>query len=113
MSLKKFKEKLKLFSVTQLVFLPLWLGMLLVCFWTLSTIFYKNSILDMLMFNIVFLIFGCSGIPIVVYKELPAPWHSKGITAVVDGLLIILGCWIVPILTIFAFIRNLTDKFLS
>jgi hypothetical protein len=106
MYFNKIKKILQSFSVTQLAFIPIFLGFLLIIFHTIFKSVYSNPALDILALNVALLVFGCSGIPLIIYKELPSPWHTKGATAVINGALIVLGTWFIPILTALAFIKN-------
>lgn len=106
----KFREilnSLSYLSVTQLVFLPILLGFLLVILWMILGIFFSGKSMDLLTLNVICFVFGLSGVPIIVKKELPSPWRTKGLKAVFDGLLILLAAWLIPILTLWRFLVNL------
>lgn len=107
MRFKNFFQRLQSLSVSQLVFLPLFLGFFLIIIWIIIRGNLEGTQFEVLIFNIILIVFGFSGIPIILRKELPSPWHTKGVPAVVRGILIVLGVWLIPILSLWKFIVNL------
>jgi|SRR5688572_24478100 hypothetical protein len=107
MFFKKIFAKLESFTVTQLVYMPLFAGFLLIIAWILVRGSLKGTSIELVVFNFILVVFGCSGIPIIFYKETPDPWSTKGVMAIMNGLLILVGAWLIPILSLLGLITNM------
>lgn len=105
--MKKQRKNIHNIGIQQLLMYPMLLGFLfLVIGLLLYEILFQISWFRTLMVSIAFFCWGFSGIAIIIKKESPAPWFSKGFFAIIQGSLIVIATWTITILGIVSIINN-------
>ncbi len=89
--LKKFLNSL---TTSQLVFAPFFISFFFIgALFLVKNLNHNQNGGKWLLLNIIFFLWGCSGIPMIIRRESPPPWYSQGWLAVIQGSIIVILAW--------------------
>ena len=104
---KKIADFLRASTTSQLFSIPIFVSLIFIAILIIiSSSDNSSSLVKILVLDIIFFLWGCSGLPLIIRKECVPPWYDKGwFAATLQGLLMIIPMWGIVVMSILKLLR--------